>query len=119
MRRTLRGEQPIAPRPTLADGLAVRAPGERTTEICRRLLDDIVVVTEEEVRRAVAELALHDKLIVEGAGAVAVAALSRVGGERRVAVVSGGNLDLPALSEVSRSFSSTRAQLTPGPTEAC
>jgi threonine dehydratase len=104
MRRRLRGDEEIAPRPTLADGLAVRRPGERTTAICRRLLDDIVVVTEHEVRRAVAELALWDKLIVEGAGAVAVAALAHVRGEPRVAVVSGGNLDLPALSEVSRPF---------------
>jgi threonine dehydratase len=111
MRRRLRGDEELAPRPTLADGLAVGRPGERTSAICRRLLDDIGVVTEDEVRRTIAELALGDKLIVEGAGAVAVAALARVRGERRVAVISEGNLELPALSEVSRPFTARPAEL--------
>jgi threonine dehydratase len=102
MRRTLRGEGQREPAPTVADGLSVGSPGQLTTALCRRWLDDVVVVTEDEVKRTIVELAIQDKLIVEGAGAVAVAALERVGGERRVAVVSGGNLDFGLLSRLSR-----------------
>jgi threonine dehydratase len=102
MRRLLCGEPPIAPAPTVADGLSVRTPGQLSTALCRRWLDDIVVVTEEEVQKTVVELARHDKLIVEGAGAVSVAALAHVAGRRRVAVVSGGNLDFALLSRLSR-----------------
>jgi threonine dehydratase len=101
MRRRLRGECAREPAPTLADGLAVRSPGELTTALCRRWLDDVVLVTEDEVRRAIVDLASRDKLVVEGAGAVAVAALSRIEGERRIAIVSGGNVDLGALSRLS------------------
>ena len=101
MRRRLRGEDEMAPRATIADGLVVQSPGAITTELCRRLLDDIVLVSEDDVRRTIVELALHDKLIVEGAGAVAVAALPQVRGDRRVAVVSGGNIDFSALAELS------------------
>lgn len=99
MHRALRGLRPAAPARTIADGLAVREPGARAVAICRALLDDVVLVPEALVRRTMHTLAWHDKLVVEGAGAVAVAALAQVPGTRRVAVVSGGNLDPALLQE--------------------
>jgi threonine dehydratase len=99
MKRALQGRHEDRPLPpTMADGLVVREPGKLTRSICARVLDDIVTVSEDEVRRTVVELASRDKLIVEGAGAVAVAALTKVEGKRRVAVVSGGNIDLDVLA---------------------
>jgi threonine dehydratase len=100
MNRLWRGQAPRPPRPTIADGLAVAAPGRLSAAICGRLLADIVLVSEEEVRRAMVDLATRDRLVVEGAGAVTVAALPRVRGERRIAVVSGGNLDPAALADL-------------------
>lgn len=78
---------------TVADGIAVRTVGEKTAEICREVLDDLVLVTEDEVRIAMRRLALEDHVIAEGAGAVAAAALDRIPGHKKVAVVSGGNVD--------------------------
>ena len=78
---------------TVADGIAVRSVGEKTAEICREVLDDLVRVTEDEVRITMRRLALEDHVIAEGAGAVAVAALGRIPGRKKVAVVSGGNVD--------------------------
>lgn len=95
LRRALIGEAPSlrsAP-PTLADGLRVAAPGRLPLQIASAFLDEIVVVSESEVAAAIASLALHERVVAEGAGAVAVAALARVTGRRRVAIVSGGNID--------------------------
>src|SRR6516225_298963 len=55
---------------TLAEGIAVKAPGRITTGIVRDLVDDIVLVTEDEIERAVATLIEIEKTVVEGAGAV-------------------------------------------------
>ena len=60
---------------TLAEGIAVKAPGGLTTEIIRRLVDDIVLVTEDEIERAVAMLIAIEKTVVEGAGAAGLAAV--------------------------------------------
>jgi threonine dehydratase len=68
--------------------------------IASAFLDEIVVVSEDEVANALASLALHERVIAEGAGAVAVAALDRVAGTRRVAVVSGGNIDARRLGRI-------------------
>jgi threonine dehydratase len=100
MHRLLRGESERVPAPTIADGLSVRCPGALSAELCRELLDDIVLVSERDVRRAVLDLASKDKLVVEGAGAVSVAALPQITGRNRVAVVSGGNIDFTTLSEL-------------------
>jgi threonine dehydratase len=103
MRCALSGEP--APRgdpPTIADGLRVRVPGALTRRICASLLDGIVVVSEEEVSRAVVALAVRDKIVAEGAGAVAVAALAHVSLLRPIAIVSGGNIDLPVLGRLQR-----------------
>jgi threonine dehydratase len=93
LRRVLAREPPPPPTPTLADGLRVAAPGRLPLRIATAFLDEIVVVTEAEVATALASLALDERVVAEGAGAVAVAALARVTGERRVAVISGGNID--------------------------
>ncbi len=104
LRRVLAREgAPRLPGPapaTLADGLRVAAPGRLPLRIVSTFLDEIVVVTEDEVAAALASLALHERVIAEGAGAVAVAALARVAGDRRVAVVSGGNIDADQLGAI-------------------
>jgi threonine dehydratase len=60
-----------------------------------------VLVSEEEIADAVASLALVDKVVAEGAGAAAVAALPVVAGARKVAVVSGGNIDAAVLARLA------------------
>ncbi|HXI60720.1 MAG TPA: pyridoxal-phosphate dependent enzyme, partial [Polyangia bacterium] len=90
-----------APSTTLADGLRVACPGRLTVPLCRDLLDDIVVVSEEQIADAVASLALVEKVVAEGAGAAAVAALPVVAGARKVAVVSGGNIDAAVLARLA------------------
>ena len=93
--------QPTAPPPpTLADGLRVAAPGRLPLRITSAFLDEIVLVSEAEVAAALAGLALNERIVAEGAGAVAIAALARVAGQRRVAVVSGGNIDARVLARV-------------------
>jgi threonine dehydratase len=82
---------------TIADGIAIKRPGELTLPLLRELLDDLVTVTEDEIADAMVFLAERAKLVCEGAGAVGVATLmSRslppVGGTT-VAIVSGGNVD--------------------------
>ncbi len=85
---------------TVADGLRATHLGDLPFALIARLVDDIVTVTEEEIRAAVLALTQGAKLVVEPSGAVAVAALMHdktgVEGRRVVAVVSGGNID-PAL----------------------
>jgi threonine dehydratase len=102
LRRALAGEPAAFPAPTLADGVRVAAPGRLPLRIAAAFLDEIVVVTEAEVGAALASLALRERVVAEGAGAVALAALARVTGERRVAVVSGGNIDAVLLGRLLR-----------------
>jgi threonine dehydratase len=92
---------------TIADGIAVKRPGELTLALIERWLDDVVVVPEDEVAEAMVLLMEKAKLVVEGAGAVGVAAL--LGGEVRAAqqgttcvVLSGGNVDAGLLATVAR-----------------
>ena len=99
MHRALRGE-PEGPLPaaTLADGVRVKQPGLLTREILSRLLDDIVIVREAELRETLVRLALEEHVIAEGAGALALAAGRRIAGKRKCAVVSGGNIDAAVLA---------------------
>jgi threonine dehydratase len=90
---------------TLADGIAVKKPGELTMSILDRVLDDIVAVTDEEISQAIVLLLERTKLVVEGAGAVGVAAMlsGKVeGGGTIVPVLSGGNIDATLLIQVMR-----------------
>jgi threonine dehydratase len=90
---------------TIAEGIAVKKPGELTTAILRERLEDIVTVTDEEISEAIVLLLERTKLVVEGAGAAGLAAVlaRRVGGSGPVAVVlSGGNIDATLLISVMR-----------------
>lgn len=99
MARALRGDvRPLDPARTLADGVRVKVPGTLTRRLCARLLDDVVVVREAELRETLVRLALEENLIAEGAGALALAAGRRVAGRRKCAVVSGGNIDALTLA---------------------
>ena len=99
MHRALRGEPEGAlPAATLADGVRVKQPGLLTREILSRLLDDIVIVREAELRETLVRLALEEHVIAEGAGALALAAGRRVAGKRKCAVVSGGNIAAAVLA---------------------
>lgn len=99
MHRALCGEAEGAlPVATLADGVRVRHPGLLTREILSRLLDDIVIVREAELRETLVRLALEEHVIAEGAGALALAAGRRVVGKRKCAIVSGGNIDAAVLA---------------------
>ena len=101
MSRRLEGTELLTEVPmTVADGTRVVKAGVNTEKICRRVVDETIRVTEEEVRQTIAELAVHEKVVVEGAGAIAVAALKKVRGERKVAVVSGGNIDPAVLAKI-------------------
>ena len=74
---SLRRGEPVevAPGLTIADGIAVKRPGELTLGLVQRWLDDVVVVPEDDVAEAMVLLMEKAKLVVEGAGAVGVAAL--------------------------------------------
>ena len=87
----------------LADGIAVKEPGEITIEIIKELVDEFVLVSDDDLFKAIYTLAKRDKVIAEGAGAAPAAALLSgkldVKGKRVVLVTSGGNIDPPALME--------------------
>jgi threonine dehydratase len=90
---------------TIADGIAVKVPGELTSAILDDRLDGLVTVSDDEIARAIVLLLERVKLVVEGAGAAPVAALlaGKVEGNGRAcAVLSGGNIDASLLLEVAR-----------------
>lgn len=90
---------------TIADGLAAPMAGALTYEVVRRYVDEVVLVSDDEISAAMRALLSRTKLLAEPAGAAAVAAiltrkLPLRAGERVVAVVSGGNVDLERLREM-------------------
>lgn len=89
---------------TIADGIAVKQPGENTFALVKQYVDDIALVTDDEIASAILTLIEKQKMIAEGAGAAAVAAAMfdkfPVEGKRVVSVVSGGNIDVTSLSRV-------------------
>ena len=89
---------------TIADGIAVKQPGENTFRYVSEYVDEIALVSDDEVSSAILALIEKQKMIAEGAGAVAVAAVMSgkfdLKGKRVVAVVSGGNIDVTSLSRV-------------------
>ena len=90
----------ITPRPSLADGLVGNLePGTMTFPLVRDVVDYVVTITEEELARAMKGLATEERLIVEGAGAAATAAVmagkASTPGQRVISLVTGGNVDLP------------------------
>ena len=107
---SLAAHRPIGARSanTICDGIAVKRPGDFTLPLVERYVDEVVTVSDDEVAEAMVLLLERSKLVVEGAGAVAVAALHA--GPRRAAraegevcaVLSGGNVDASLLSECIR-----------------
>ncbi len=108
---SLRGNAPItfSARATIADGIAIKRPGDITLALVRRWVDDMVVVSEEEIADAMVWLLERSKLVVEGGGAAGVAALlaGRVAGGTpsggaTVIVLSGGNVDAGLLAAIAQ-----------------
>lgn len=89
---------------TIADGIAVKKPGEITFDLVQKYVDDIAVVTEDEISSAILALIERQKMIAEGAGAVSVAAAMfnkfPIQGKKVVSLISGGNIDVTSLSRV-------------------
>jgi threonine dehydratase len=89
---------------TLAEGIAVKSPGKITTEIIRHLVDDILLVTEAEIECAVAAFINIEKTVVEGAGAVGLAAVQAnpalFAGRNVGLVLTGGNIDTRLIASV-------------------
>jgi threonine dehydratase len=104
---TLTAGQPVSASAatTIADGIAVKRPGELTLPIIRELVDDVVTVEEDEIVLAIAHVLQNSRLVVEGAGAAGVAALmaGKVGlrpGETAATILCGGNIDATLLTRV-------------------
>jgi threonine dehydratase len=99
---------PVPTALTIADGIAVKRPGELTLSLIRELVDNLVLVGEDEVSEAMVFLLERTKLVVEGAGAVGVAAVlaGKVGTQpsegTTVLILSGGNVGIGLLAEVAR-----------------
>jgi threonine dehydratase len=98
---------PVSSAQTIADGIAVKEPGQLTLELVKRWVDDMVVVPEDDVAEAMVLLMERAKLVVEGAGAVGVAALlkgivSARGSGKTVIILSGGNVDSGDLAQIAR-----------------
>lgn len=87
---------------TIADGLAVKRPREGTLRLLERYLDDLVVVSDDQIARAILLYLEGAKMVVEGAGAVSLAALQagrvEAAGRRVVLIASGGNIDVNFLA---------------------
>ncbi|MEM1247720.1 MAG: threonine ammonia-lyase [Acidobacteriota bacterium] len=95
----------LPPAHTIADGIAVKRPGERTLEIVRRCVDEIVLVDEEEIANAILLLLEREKTVAEGAGATPLAALynghvEAARGKNTAMVLCGGNIDVNLLSRI-------------------
>ena len=89
---------------TIADGIAVKKPGELTFDMVNNYVDDIALVSEDEISSAILALIEKQKMIAEGAGAVSVAAAMfnkfPIQGKKVVSLISGGNIDVTSLSRV-------------------
>jgi len=104
MRQALNGEAIACSGVTIAEGIAVKAPGELTKALVAHHVDDILLASEEALEAAVFRMVTVQKLVAEGAGAAALAAVlgepARFQGRRVGLVVSGGNIDARLLAQV-------------------
>ncbi|MEM6455325.1 MAG: threonine ammonia-lyase [Acidobacteriota bacterium] len=96
--------EPVA-RPSIADGIAVKRPAQRTLDIIRRRVEDIVLISEAAIESAVVALLENGKTVVEGAGGAGVAAITAsetlraaIRGRRTAVILCGGNIDLNRLN---------------------
>jgi len=89
---------------TIADGIAVKQPGDKTFELCEKYVDEIVTVKDDEIATAILKLIEDQKTVAEGAGATPVAAVMfgkvDVTDKKTVCLVSGGNVDTTMLSRI-------------------
>ncbi len=94
------------PMSTLADGIAIGQVGSKTLEVIQKYVDDIVMVREDSIAMAILLFLERKKLVVEGAGAVPLAALlenkERFKGKKNVLIVSGGNIDFTLIDRIIR-----------------
>jgi len=90
--------------PTIADGIAVRRAGDLTLCLVEKYVDEVVAVEEEEIASGILTLLEREKMLAEGAGAAAVAALlhhkAKLKNKKTVALVCGGNIDVTLLSRI-------------------
>ncbi|HIS98749.1 MAG TPA: threonine ammonia-lyase [Candidatus Faecaligallichristensenella faecipullorum] len=105
MQQSLREGHPItlSSAHTIADGIAVKTPGDLTYELCQKYVDEVVTVDEDEICNAILTLLEKCKIVAEGAGAVSVAALlhNKFKAEGKIAcLVSGGNIDVTTLQRI-------------------
>jgi threonine dehydratase len=104
MYNAVRGLDPASGGSTLAEGIAVKRPGERTKPIVESLVSEILLVGEDTLERAVMQLIEVEKLVAEGAGAAGVAAMlayrERFAGKRVGTVICGGNIDARMLAHI-------------------
>lgn len=104
MQAELKGTAPVVGGATIAEGIAVKRAGRLPLEICTRLLDDIILVSEDDLERAITYFATVEKTVAEGAGAAGLAALlaqpERFRGRKVVLILCGGNIDTRLLASV-------------------
>ena len=100
----MHGEQRECAQATIADGIAVKAPGALTLPLIRTRVDDVLLVGEDDIELAILQLLEIEKTVVEGAGGVGLAALTRhrerFAGRRVGLVLSGGNIEPLVLAEI-------------------
>jgi threonine dehydratase len=108
MRQSLDAGRPVRPEivKTIADGLAAPMAGDLTFDVVRRYVDDVVLVTDDEIKSAMRDILLSTKLLAEGGGAAATAAVLAdrlpLRGRKVVAVLSGGNVDASVIAGILR-----------------
>jgi threonine dehydratase len=104
MSQVLRGAEPRSGGVTIAEGIAVKRPGEITRKIVKELVEDILLVSEDALEQAVLLMLEIEKSVTEGAGAAGLAAVianrERFKGKRVGIVISGGNVDARLLSAI-------------------
>lgn len=98
---------------TIADGIAVKVPGDKTFEIIKKYVDDIVTVTESEIVEAFLLLSEKHKLLAEGSGVVSLAALNKLKFKNKniACIISGGNIDMLTISSLINSGLVTKGRL--------
>lgn len=92
----------LAETKTVAEGVAVKKPGDLTFAISKEYVDEIVTVSDKEIMEAVLFLIEKHKIVAETAGAISLAALRKIAGHNKnvVSVISGGNIDVLTISEI-------------------
>jgi len=97
-------QAPLGERSTVAEGIAVKSPGDLTDKLIKAWVDDIALVNEREVEQAIFDLLEIEKTVAEGAGAAGLALVrsqrERFAGKRVAILLSGGNIDMMILSSV-------------------